>query len=234
MSGAVPSRALRVLGHEGEDAAQVVLALQDVDLVDGHHDLLAQSRMDSRKVRSLSVKGRSAEVTNRTRSERGSNSRVSISCSRMHGVGAGRVHDVDLAQHLNGRGDHVQAGLVGFPVDGGSVLEQADARRRRGDPLLQHALPEEGVDERALARVELAHHHEEEELVELPERAQEMFLVVRLHCRARASIVRRSASSWRSSASSCLLTLVRGSALSRAQERSTSLQSTDLIRMFSV
>ena len=43
---------------------------------------LPQSRMLCRKARSLSVNGRSAEVTKRTRSERGTNSRVSASCSR--------------------------------------------------------------------------------------------------------------------------------------------------------
>ena len=43
---------------------------------------LPQSRIDSRKARSVSVKGRSAEVTNSTRSERGTNSRVSASCPR--------------------------------------------------------------------------------------------------------------------------------------------------------
>ena len=41
-----------------------------------------QSRIDSRNTRSVSVKGRSAEVTNSTRSERGTNSRVSASCPR--------------------------------------------------------------------------------------------------------------------------------------------------------
>ena len=43
---------------------------------------LPQSRMLSRKSRSLSVNGRSAEVTKRTRSERGTKSRVMVSCSR--------------------------------------------------------------------------------------------------------------------------------------------------------
>ena len=36
-----PEERARVLGDEGEHATQVLLALQDVDLVDGHHDLLA-------------------------------------------------------------------------------------------------------------------------------------------------------------------------------------------------
>ena len=43
---------------------------------------LPQSRIVSRKVRSLSVNGRSAEVTNSTSSERGTNSRVSASWPR--------------------------------------------------------------------------------------------------------------------------------------------------------
>jgi hypothetical protein len=61
------------------------------------------------------------------------------------------------------------------------VLEQADPGGGGGHALLQHALAEQGVDERALARVELADHHEEEQLVELAERAQEGVLVVSLH-----------------------------------------------------
>ncbi len=43
---------------------------------------LPQARMASRKARSLSVNGRSEEVMKRTRSARGTNSRVSSSCSR--------------------------------------------------------------------------------------------------------------------------------------------------------
>ena len=42
-----------------------------------------QSRMRSRNARSDSVNGRSAEVTKSTRSDRGTNSGVSASCSRM-------------------------------------------------------------------------------------------------------------------------------------------------------
>ena len=64
-------------------ARDVGLGLEDVDLVERDHDLLAPVADRSRRnARSLSVNGRSAEVTNSTRSERGTNSRVSASCSR--------------------------------------------------------------------------------------------------------------------------------------------------------
>lgn len=42
-----------------------------------------QSRMLCRKVRSLSESGRSEEVTNKTRSDRGMNLLVMVSCSRI-------------------------------------------------------------------------------------------------------------------------------------------------------
>ena len=63
-------------------------------------------------------------------------------------------------------------------------------------PSSSNAQAEEGVDERALARVELAHHHEEEQLVELAQRALEGVLVLRLHVQTgqhRARSVRRRA-----------------------------------------
>ena len=44
---------------------------------------LPHSRIAAMNSRSLSVKGRSAEVTKRTRSERGTKCWVSASCSRM-------------------------------------------------------------------------------------------------------------------------------------------------------
>ena len=64
---------------------------------------LPHSRIDSRNARSLSVKGRSAEVTKSTRSERGTNSPRQLLVLAHHGVGAGRVHHVDLAQQLHRR-----------------------------------------------------------------------------------------------------------------------------------
>ena len=142
---------------------------------------LPQSRMDSRKARSLSVNGRSAEVTNRTRSERGTNSRVSASCSRNTALVPG-VSTMLMSRSIS-RGAVITSSArgIGFPVHGGAVLEQADAGGGGGDPFLEHAQPEERVDERALARVELAHDHEQEQLVELAERALEGVLVFRLH-----------------------------------------------------
>ena len=63
---------------------------------------LPQSRMDSRKARSLSVNGRSGggheqdEVRARHELAR---QRLVLA---QDGVGAGRVHDVDVAEHLHG------------------------------------------------------------------------------------------------------------------------------------
>ena len=45
-------------------------------------------------------------------------------------------------------------------------------------PFLEHALAEQRVDERALARVELADHHQQEQLVELADGARERLLVL--------------------------------------------------------
>ena len=59
---------------------------------------LPQSRIASRNARSLSVNGRSAEVTNSTRSARGTNSRVSASCSRRMALVPGVSTTLMLAQ----------------------------------------------------------------------------------------------------------------------------------------
>ena len=59
---------------------------------------LPQPRTCSRNARSVSVNGRSADVTNSTRSERGTNSAVIASCSRMIALVPGRIDDVDFAE----------------------------------------------------------------------------------------------------------------------------------------
>ena len=68
---------------ELHDLGEIALRLEDVDFVDHQHDFLPQFRMLSRNTRSLSVKGRSADVTNSTRSARGTKSRVRRSCARL-------------------------------------------------------------------------------------------------------------------------------------------------------
>ena len=49
----------------------------------------------------------------------------------------------------------------------GTVAEDGDAGRRRDRPLLDDPLPEERIQHARLPRVELAHDHDEEELVEV-------------------------------------------------------------------
>jgi len=63
-------------------------------------------------------------------------------------------------------------------VELGAVADQVDAGGGRGDPLLQEPAAQEGVDEGALAGVELAGDDEQEELVELARRALEGRLVL--------------------------------------------------------
>ena len=133
---------------------------------------LPHSRIASRKARSLSVKGRSVEVTNSTRSARGRKSRVRASCSR-------RTAFVPGVSTIT-RSRKTSAGAVQrSPPDGHlalhllAVAEQPDPGGGGRDPFLQHALAEERVDERALARIELADHHQQERLVELGHRCGE-------------------------------------------------------------
>jgi hypothetical protein len=106
---------------------------------------LPQSRMDSRKARSLSVNGRSAEVTNRTRSERGTNSRVSTSCSRRTAFVPG-VSTMLMSRSIStGAVITSRARGVGFPEHGRSVLEQAEAGVVGGDPSSSTRRPEQAL-----------------------------------------------------------------------------------------
>ena len=60
-----------------------------------------------------------------------------------------------------------------------AVLQHVDLRRGRRDPFGDHLAAEQRVDEGALAGVELADDDQEEELVELLDRAVERLLVLR-------------------------------------------------------
>ncbi len=72
----------------------------------------------------------------------------------------------------------VEGRLEGFAGDLGAVLDEVDAGGGRGDPLFEDLAAEQGVDEGALAGVELAGDDEEEELVELPGGPLEGLLVL--------------------------------------------------------
>ena len=84
-----------------------------------------------------------------------------------HGVGARRVHDVDLPQELGRVGEHPCAPVVSVGLGFLAVAQNVDLSRSGRDPLSQVALAQQGVDQRRLAAVELANHHEQEELVQL-------------------------------------------------------------------
>ena len=82
-------------------------------------------------------------------------------------VGAGRVDDADFAEKIDGRLDDEQIGLPHGLLRLIAMLEHSNDGRRRRDPFLHQRLPDERVDECALAGVELAHNHEQEQFVEL-------------------------------------------------------------------
>jgi hypothetical protein len=109
-----------------------------------------QARICSRKPRSLSVNGRSAEVTKSTRSLRGTKSRVSSSCSRMTALVPG-VSTMLRSRRISAgwralqqvRLHHLLARLV-------AVAHQVDAVGGGRHALGKDLLAEQRVDERAL------------------------------------------------------------------------------------
>ena len=88
-------------------------------------------------------------------------------------IGAWRVHDLQIAQQFDRRGDDERAGLSAPEATAVAVPNQLDARRRRCHAFLEHPVAEQRVHERALARVELADHDDDEELVQLLDRGDE-------------------------------------------------------------
>ena len=128
-------------------------------------------------------------------------------------VGARGVDDVDVAQQLDRRGHDVQSLCVGALSDRRAVLEHLNLSGRRRDAFLQNRLAHQCVDERALAGVEFADDHDEEQLVELPDR----------RCRARPGrpLPRRTASACRA-ASRAALALRQLSFETSSSTRSTS------------
>ena len=96
---------------------------------------LPQPRTCSRNARSVSVKGRSAEVTNSTRSERGTNSAVIASCSRMMALVPG-VSTMWISRS-SGAGAVMtcRLGFAHLALDRLAVLQHVDLRGGR-----RHAL----------------------------------------------------------------------------------------------
>ena len=172
--GLGPEQPPRLLGDEAAAPPRAAPAVSNRStLLITTRIFLPHSRTPSRNCRSLSVNGRSAEVTNSTRSDRGHELRGDRLVLADDGVGAGRVDDVDLAQEVDGGADHVEVRAALVPRGLGPELQHVHLRGRRRHAFLQHARAEQGVDERALARVELADDDDEEELVELLDRPRE-------------------------------------------------------------
>jgi hypothetical protein len=88
------------------------------------------------------------------------------------------VHHVHLAEDLHGQGDLLEVPSRGAATPALSVTQELDPRRRRRDALGEDRLPEERVQDGALAGVELPDHDEQEEVVELGDRARERLLVL--------------------------------------------------------
>ena len=74
-------------------------------------------------------------------------------------------------------GDDVQCGLADLPIGGLAVLQHVDLRRRRRHALFDDPAADQRVDEGALAGVELADDHQQEQLVELLDRLLERGLM---------------------------------------------------------
>ena len=93
-------------------------------------------------------------------------------------VGAGRIDDVNVAEDLGRRRNHVKVVVLDVPSGGLAVLKDVDLRRRRRHAFLRDRAADEGIDERALAGVELADDDEKKQLVELADRFREGGLVI--------------------------------------------------------
>ena len=74
---------------------------------------------------------------------------------------------MNIAQQVDWGRDHVQLRPRNHPFRLVPVLQDVHLRRRRCHAFLQHALPDECVDERALPGIEFAHDDQQEQFVEL-------------------------------------------------------------------
>ncbi len=95
-------------------------------------------------------------------------------------VGAGRIDDRQLAQHIGGETACEQKPLQRLLGRHVAVTQQGDPVGRRRDALGQHLLAQQRVDEAGLPGVELARDHQQEQLVEVRDR-----LIERTHIAGR-------------------------------------------------
>ena len=177
------------LGDEGEHAVDVLGRLQDVDLVDHDHDLLppvADPLEEGALALGERAVGRGHEQDQVRPGDEVAGDRLVLA---VDGVGARGVDDVDVLEQLDRGGDHVERRVDRSPGDGAAMLEDVDVGGGGGDPLLQDLAPQEGIDEGAFAGVELAGHHEQEELVELEGRPLEGGLVLGRGVEAREGLL---------------------------------------------
>ena len=219
ISGLNPSSDCALVGDEARDLGDLRLASRMSILLTTSTTFLPQPRTCSRNARSVSVKGRSAEVTNRTRSERGTNSAVMRSCSRMTALVPG-VSTMWMSRRSGAGAVMTCRSGIARPVRSGvspycSTLICAVVGVTPSSTI---ALPTQRVDERALAGVELADDDEQEQLVELFDRAVERTLLIRRGVVSGERRVRSRARSFRSSRSSSSWAALRASPASAGRE----------------
>ncbi len=168
----------RVIGDKRSDFRNLRRALQNVALVDDHDDLLSPTADVLHEAAfglcKWTVGGGDEEHEVGARDELGGHRLVLAD----DGIGSRRVDDADFAKQIDGRFDDEQIGLAHGLLRLITMLEHRDNGGRRRDAFLHQRLADERVDERALARVELADDDEQEQLVELRDGLIECLLLV--------------------------------------------------------
>ena len=167
----------RVLGDKRSDFRNLGRALEDVALVHDHDNLLAPAadvlHEPAFGLRERTIGRGDKKYKIRTGDELGGH-RLVLADDR---VGSRRVDDADFAEQIDGRFDDEQVGLAHGLLGLVAMLQHGDDGRRRRDAFLHQRLADEGIDERALARVELADDDKQEQLVELRNRLVERLLL---------------------------------------------------------
>jgi hypothetical protein len=196
--------ALQVLAH----AAELLVGVAPVDAVHDEDDLLppladvAQEVQLARRQRLQQAGDEEDEVRARHEAAR------DLLLHALDRVRPGRVDDLQVAQHLQRIpvDPRVLACLLGRPRL--AVAQDRDDARGGQVAHREHLVAEQRVDERALARVVLAGHHEQEQLVHLGDELHEP-LEIGARAVALASVSRTWSTSRRSSATSSACCRVR-------------------------
>ena len=162
-----------LLPHERDDLRPVLRRLEEIGLVEDEHDLLAPlpDRLEEGPLAlGVGTVGRGDEEHEIGPGQEVSRERLVLAQDR---VRARRVHDREHAESVGGSGRLLDA--IGACGSGhfASVAEDPDARGGGRHSLFEDARADERVDERALARVPLPHHHEQEGQRELLARVGE-------------------------------------------------------------